>query len=451
MPFRSKGRHLLLALACVAAACTPGGGAPSQGSNTPGQSDGPGGGRTGAIEFGVLGAPGTLDPYSPSATDLTFMLVRPLFPSLFQLDPRGRPRAMLVRTATATGPRGLQITLRRASWSNGRSITARDVVSSVRRAEPPSGLADVASARAMGRRRVRLTGALDWKRTLATAAPILPSGGGVHAGGVFGGPFELESFTPGLEAVYSPNPNWWGAEPRSDRIVVRFVQDLEIMLALLRSGRLDGAAPPSSVNLGQRLDAIGLKHSSVLGWESLWFDLQGAQMDGAGRAGVARAIDRTALERGLVRSHGRLTNTLHPGPGRGAAEGAWRRPARPPVVTAPSPIQVAVAGGDELAELVQRALRLQLEEAGFSVELVSADAATFYGPWRREDPMDIAIRRTSGAPASTDDSAPLHDSLAVPFAQVETFVAWRDGLRGPAANPTLDGPLWNLERWRLAS
>ncbi len=410
----------------------------------------PGDGGAGGIVFGVLGDPVTLDPYSPLATDLTYALVRPLFPSLFRFEPDGRPRAMLARSATETGS-GVQITLRKARWSNGRAITAGDVVASVRRAAPPSGLADVSSARAVGERRVKLRGApTDWRQTLATAAPILPEGGGVRPGGVFGGPFQLSSLTPGLEAVYKPNPRWWGAEPHSDRIRVQFVQDLEIMLALLGSGRLDGAAPPSSVNLGQRLDAIGLEHSAALGWESLWFDLEGAQMDGSGRAGIARAIDRLALERGFVRTHGRLTTTLHPGPGAGAAEGGWRRPARPAVVTAPVPIQIAVAGGDELAELVQRALRLQLEAAGFSVELVTADAATFYGLWSRGDPMDIAIRRASGAPGSTDDPAALSDSLAVPFAQVETFVTWGDGLAGPEANPTLDGPLWNLERWRLA-
>ncbi|MBA2274889.1 MAG: hypothetical protein H0W21_13465, partial [Actinobacteria bacterium] len=333
MAFRSKGKRLLLALACLAAACTHGGEAPSRERDKPGGVDVPG--NAGGIVFGVLGDPVTLDPYSPLATDLTYTLVRPLFPSLFRFDPDGRPRAMLSRSATETDS-GVEITLRRARWSNGRPITARDIVASVRRADPPSGLAAVSSARAVGGRRVELRGAsMHWRQTLATAAPILPGGGGggggVRPGRVYGGPFQLSSFTPGLEAVYRPNPRWWGAEPRSDRIRVQFVQDLEIMLALLRSGRLDGAAPPSSVNLGQRLDSMGIEHSAALGWESLWFDLQGAQLNDSGRAGVARAIDRLALERGFVRTHGRLATTLHPGPGPTAAEGAWHRPPRPAV------------------------------------------------------------------------------------------------------------------------
>ncbi|MBA2274887.1 MAG: hypothetical protein H0W21_13455, partial [Actinobacteria bacterium] len=329
MPFRPQGKHLLLALACLVAACTPGVEAPSRERDKPAGVAVPGGAE--GIVFGVLGDAVTLDPYSPLASDLTFTLVRPLFPSLFRFDRDGRPRAMLARSATETDL-GVRITLRRARWSNGRTITARDVVASVRRADPPSGLAAVASARAIGARRVELRGAsTGWRQTLATAAPILPGGGGVHPGGVFGGPFRLSSFTPGLEAVYRPNPRWWGAEPQSELIRVQFVQDLEIMLALLTSGRLDGAAPPSSVNLGQRLDAAGLSHSAVLGWESLWFDLEGAQLNDSGRAGVARAIDRLALERGFVRTHGRLATTLHPGPGPTAAEGAWHRPPRPAV------------------------------------------------------------------------------------------------------------------------
>lgn len=449
MPFRSGAKGLLLALACAGAACTPGGDAVVRDGevNPP-----PGAG----IVFGVLGDPPTLDPYSPQATDLTLALVRPLYPSLYRLDPDGSPRPMLARSLTETG-RGVEVAIRRARWSNGRAISARDVVASVRRAEPPSGFAAISTVQAVGPRRIRFAGRSSaWRQRLATSAPVLPGGRATPAGGVSGGPFRLASFTPGLEVVYRPNPNWWGPDSRLERISIRFIADLEIMLALLRSGELDGAAPPSSVNLGERLAAAGLDHSARLGWESLWFDLEGAELDALGRAAVARAIDRQRLERGFVRTHGRLTATLHPGPGPAGADGTWRRPERPAVVAGPArgsegllPLQVAVAGGDELAELVQRALRPQLEDAGFSVELVNTDAATFYGPWRQQDPMDIAIRRTSGAPGSRHDGAALRESLAVPWAQVETFVAWGPGLTGPAANPTLDGPLWNLQRWRL--
>lgn len=449
MPFRSAAKGFLLALACAGAACTPSGDVLVR--------EGKANATSGAgIAFGVLGDPPTLDPYSPRATDLTLALVRPLYPSLYRLDPDGSPRPMLARSLTATG-RGVEVAIRRARWSNGRAISARDVVASVRRAGPPSGFASLSSVRAVGPRRIRFAGrSSSWRQRLATFAPVLPGGRATPAGGVSGGPFRLASFTPGLEAVYRPNPHWWGPDPRSKRIRVRFVADLEIMLALLRSGELDGAAPPSSVNLGERLEAAGLDHSARLGWETLWFDLEGAELDALGRAAVARAIDRRSLEGGFVRSHGRLTATLNPGPGPRGADGTWRRPERPVVVAGPArrnqgllPLQVAVAGGDELAELVQRAVRLQLEDAGFSVELVNTDAATFYGRWRRQDPMDIAIRRTVGAPWLRHDGAVFGESLAVPFAQVETFVAWGPGLAGPAANPTLDGPLWNLERWRL--
>ncbi|MBA3349908.1 MAG: hypothetical protein H0T12_05065, partial [Actinobacteria bacterium] len=258
MRFQSRAKRLLLVWTCAAAACTPGGGGEAREGTTPGGTGAFGGGD-GGIVFGVLGNPATLDPYSPLATDLTYTLVRPLFPSLFRFGPEGRAVAMLARSTAETGS-GVRITLRRARWSNGNAITARDVVATVRRAESPSGLAAVSSARALGSRRVELRGASkNWRRTLATAAPILPGGGGVRPGGVSGGPFRLSSFTPGLEAVYRPNPRWWGPEPDSDRITVQFVADLEIMLALLRSGRLDGAAPPSSVNLGQRLDAMGIE------------------------------------------------------------------------------------------------------------------------------------------------------------------------------------------------
>ncbi|MBA3432270.1 MAG: hypothetical protein H0U16_12425, partial [Actinobacteria bacterium] len=391
--FRSN-RAILAALLSVLVACTGSGGdvEPTRSGDgaTPDIRSG------GAITFGIIGEPATWDPYAAQASAATFALVRPLYPSLFSFEPDGSVRNYLAESFEKTKS-GFRVTIEKARWSNGRRITARDVVASARRARAPSGFARVRSAVVVGTRKIAFRAPFaDWKRALATASFVLPAGRVPRGKTVSGGPYVLESVTPGLEAVFARNDRWWGDDdPRLHRVVVQFIQDLDVMLALLEDRRLDGAAPTSSVNLGARLDAIGVEHEESLGWETVYLDLEGAQLDDSGRHALARAVDRALIEEGFIRDSGRTVDTLHPSPGRRGAEGEWTAAAFPIGDASNERIRLAVGVGDELTELIQRALRLQFEDAGFEVELVTTDAATFYGPWELTDPMDVAIRRAA--------------------------------------------------------
>lgn len=57
------------------------------------------------------------------------------------------------------------------------------------------------------------------------------------------GPWQLESFDPGNEVVYTPNPNFWNTEDRGniDELVYRSVPDAATRLQLLESGAVDYA------------------------------------------------------------------------------------------------------------------------------------------------------------------------------------------------------------------
>lgn len=426
------------ALTLAALACT----APAEGERDARQAVEPA--RGGGVVVGVVGEPPTLDPYSPLASGLTYALVRPLWPSLLRFAPDGSIRLDLAARLTEVAG-GVRVELRPAFWSNADPITARDVVASAARARPPSGFAGI-EARAVDGRTVELTGnAPDWRTRLARVAFVLPQGRARL--GVSGGPFTLSGRTPGLELRYRRNPRWYGAGAFLDSLTVRFARDSGILLGLLDKGRIDVAAPPSSVNLDDRLDALGVTHEDALGWERLYLDLSGTSMTRAERVTLWRGLERSRVEEGFVRDDGRSATTLHPAPGKAGATGAWAgrlgRGAPPPEGS----VEMAASEGDELAQLVQRALFRQLEAHGFAVELLALPPKDFYGRRSRRDPPDVAIRRAAGAPGAPPSRRAFRRLSALPLFHVESVLAWREGIVGPAVNPTYEGALWNADRW----
>lgn len=422
----------------LVAGCTPDG--PDPGGLAPEQIP-----RGGSIVVGVHGEPPTLDPYSPLASPLTRVLVRPAYPSLYRLAPDGTPEPYLAEDLQVQGSKA-RVRLQGWRWSNGRPITARDVVASVERALPPSGFVRVARARADGSSTVVLTGrgVVDWEGLLATAAYVLPKG---KAGKAYGGPFRITRITPGLGFTYAPNPEWSEA-PYLDSVIVRYVITLEIMMELLERGRLDAAWLPSSINLESRLDERELNHDARLGWESVEVDLEGWGRSADEIRRLVSDLDRNAIERGFIRGDGRIADTLAPGPGPDGADGPFRGLERGPGGVTGT-LQLAAPIGDELLEDTQRLLQTQLDGDGLDVELVNVEPRTLYGDWSAEHSVDAILRRRLGAPSLLRDTGSPADPRTIPLFHVESVVAWGPRVTGPVANPTLDGPFWNLEHWYL--
>lgn len=396
----------------------------------------------GSVTFGVYGEPATLDPYSPLASDLTYALARPLFRSLYRFTPDGEAVPDLVRTLEQSGEVAT-IELEEAHWSDGRPITSLDVAATIRRARPPSGLASIDSVSRRGPRRLVVTGnVVDWPELLARLSFVTPARA---RNDVYSGPFVVRSRVDGLQIVMEPNPVA-ATEPYLDRVTVRFTEGVDFLIGLLADGRLDAAWLPSSVNLDQRLDELGLTYTSALGWERIYLDLAGADLDDNTRRELARALDRAQIERGFIRRSGRISNTLNPAPGGGGAGGAYVRVFRGPSKRASGELQLSAPIGDESLELVQRLAQVQLDGAGFDVELVNVDARRFYGEWAAEDPIAAAIRRAGGAPGWQEQGIGLS---RLPLFHVDSVLASDGRLQGLEVNPTWDGPLWNADSWHL--
>lgn len=397
----------------------------------------------GSVTVGVFGEPATLDPYSPLASDLTYALARPVFRSLYRFGPDGTPVPDLVESLRVSGDVAV-VTLADAEWSDGSAITSRDVASTVARARARSGLSEIDFVQRRGRRRLILTGSIErWPETLARISFVLPSSGKA----VSSGPFVVADRTAGLQIVLEPNPRSQ-ATPYLDRVVVQYTEGTEMLLALLERGSLDAAWLPSSVNLDQRLDELGLTHRSAMGWERVIMDLSGGDLTRPQRRRVAATLDRAAMQEGFVRSMGRIADTIAPEPGPGGAEGPYEGLFRGGGRGGRVSLQLSAPSGDELLELIQRLAQVQLDSNGFDAELINVDARRFYGRWTLETPVDAALRRLGGAPGTVEDRPRSLERL--PLFHVKTVMAWGPELGGIQVNGTLDGPLAHAHDWFLA-
>jgi hypothetical protein len=401
----------------------------------------------GRVVFGVLGEPPTLDPFGRRATDLTWAAVRPLYPSLYRFRPDGTPEPYLAESVAPEGD-GVRVVLADMNWSNGEQITADDVVSSIERARPPSGFALVTAARAEDDRTVTLRGHVtEWERTLATLGFVMPDGRAQKVGGVFGGPLTLTRSVPGLELVYRRNPEWAG-DLYIDRLKLQFVANLDFLMDLVEKSRLDAALLPSSVNIDERLDERGIGYATKLGWERVYLDFSGSGLGGRERAAFVDGIDRGAIADAFVRDDGRVSDTLYPAPGPDdVAPGRFDR--GPGRTAKPSGEILATApAGDELLTFVLRIMQQQLH-GRIDLELAIGEVSAVYGGGRG-DPGGVLVRRAAGIPGATDPPGAVRRLRAWPLFQVETVVALAPGLNGVEVNPTIEGPLWNVEDWWLS-
>lgn len=369
----------------------------------------------------MLGEPATLDPYGPGASDLTYALVLPVFPMPYRMLPDGSIEPELAASLDVRG-RTARLTLERRKWSNGKPITARDVVASIERATPPSGFAAIDAARVLGPRVVEMKADLtDWAKALARGAFVLPHGR-LIGGNVSGSSFRFADYDRGRSLTYEPNDDAIDP-PLVDELKVSFVQSTDLLVRLLDEGKLDAAAVPMSVNLDDRLDELGISYEDPIGSERLVLSFNPDRVPSASARAVVGKIDALNLVESFVRDDGDL---LAPPDGTGGG-------------VAPQQLSLAAPEGDELLTLIQRALQIDLHRSGIEVELITAPVSAIYGSWSLDAPADVLLVR---ALARVETGG-----LWWPLASVATTVAWRAGIHGIAANPSLEGPLWNASLW----
>ena len=450
-----------VALALVLTACPSGGGDDDGRPGAPGRKPD----RGGELIVAYPWEPVTLNPFvgggdAPPTRDL----VRPLWPALYRLGPKGaRTPWLLVREPVGVdvggSPWSVRLRLRSdAVWSDGAPITANDlrftwqaVMTSpaIASRDGYDRLADVVVESPTVARLVFRAPFARWRDLFSAGLGVLPQ----HALGgtdiskaltrswpVSGGPYVLTAWTPGLEMVLERNPRAWGTSPNLDRIRVQFVPDPVTALQLFRAGKVDVLGPYIAGDMARRARAARIDATTTSDrgatWAGIFLNVRTPTVsDARVRRALAMGMNRRAIAEGLVREHGVFTDTpsggdaarttasfsryryqpddaerLLDGAGwRGAGSGPRRKGGRGLSLT------VAAVGNDELVQRVLRACFTQAATVGIDLNLVSMDADELWGGWIggskfqgavlvERDPPGGALRARFGVPGRHDVS-----------------------------------------------
>jgi ABC-type transport system substrate-binding protein len=461
----------------------------------------------GTVRVAYPDEPATLNPLTepaPAARDL----LRPMLPSFFRITPDLVYEPSLLAAEPEVAPVGERTEVRfrirdEAVWSDGTPITVQDVAFTWRatvevEAWNPTGFDRVLDVVADDPKSGRLV--LDgpwpgWRDLFAAGRFVLPSHVGDPASvarwdrgpPVTAGPYRLEGWTPGRSVAMVADPGYWGGPPVLERVEVLFVPDPTTAIQLLQQGGVDVVAPMAGISWGFRLGEVAGETSSALGPDVVALAINaGSVTDVALRRRIATAVDRArflevVLRDGAERADGVLA------PEQPGAEAAWAGFGAGPAGGDPVAEELElVHQRTELHDLVARYVQAELERAAVDAELVALDPDVLHrtflphrrfdlavvevrtGPapelWRwvqvpgagpsltglaEPDVVDLARRAMDGSEEALGEVQRRLADLAVvlPLYRPQVTLGWRSGISGPAANPTVDGPLWNVEDW----
>ena len=461
--------------------------------------------------MGYPDEPATLNPVTepaPAARDI----LRPLLPSFFRITPDLRYEPSLLAAEPEVVPAGERTEVRfrirgDASWSDGTPVTVEDVAFTWRvmrevEAWNPTGFGRLIDVVADDPKTGRLV--LDgpwpgWRDLFAAGRFVLPA----HLGGpasvvgwdqgppVTAGPYGLERWVPGHSVAMVADPMYWGRPPGVQRLELLFVPDPTTALQLLERGELDVVTPMAGLSWGRRLAEAAGGTSTAVGPDvvSLAFSVD-AVTDVDLRRQIAHAVDRTRFLEVVLRDEAEPADGILV-PEQPGAEAAWAGYGTGPTSAEPAPEELElVHQRTELPDLTARYVQAELERAAVDAELVALEPDVLYGsflPARRfdlaivevrtgpspelwrwvelpaagpsltglDDPavLDLARRAGEGSEvALRETQTQLADrAVVLPLYRPRVTMGWRTGIRGPAANPTVEGPLWNVEAWSASA
>ncbi len=415
---------------------------------------------TGEIAVAYPEEPSSLNPYLyPGATNATRDLLRPVLPTLLEIDSSLRYRpglATRIPSGAEVGGQPFSVTFHldpTARWSDGVPITSADVRFTWETILNPGWqVADRSPYRRLARvetpdpQTVRLVFDAPhsgWRDLFSGGAFILPAH--LLRGQDFnqtwrsevpvsGGPFLVESWTPGLEIVYAANPKWWGRPPGLARVRVLIVPDIETAIQLLGAGRVQAVVATTQINLLARMERLpGVQARARFGaawWELAFHHERPGPSDPAFRKAVALGLDRPGMVEALIRGEGRPLEHLWPGRRLDPAFSGYRPdPARARRLLAEAgyvgdsngaltkagmgKIGLSAPAESELAAVLQRSLQAGLRRAGIEIEIRNQESNRFYGELRREGGFDLALWERRGTP-SMSLAASFHSGLEPP-------------------------------------
>lgn len=277
--------------------------------------------RRADLIVGVEQEPASLDPRlgSDVAADRAFRL---LYRGLFTIGPDFRPVPDLVETWTQADPTHYRFTLKRGvRFSDGREVTARDVVytlESIRRPDVPSfrkgDLDRVSELSAPSRYEVRATLREPYATFLSSLnVGIVPEGTPPGAAPPVGcGAYRLRSWERGQWLLFEANP-YAAIAPRSRTLAFKIIPDPVVRALEMRRGSVDlvvNDLPPDTLsyfaNHGYPCIRGPGSNYAYVGLNCARPPLDRREV----RQALAMAVDRPAVLANVVRGFGRLASGL---------------------------------------------------------------------------------------------------------------------------------------------
>jgi len=309
----------------------------------------PGGPGGSSVRFDLAADPRNLNPLflNPDAASVEQQLARLAFAPFVDLDARGRPQPELLQTIPTLANGGLsadgrtiRYRLRRAlEWSDGRPVTAADVLFTLHAILDPSnpvrsheGYDLIDSAYAPDAHTVVFHLKRAWapavmtyfsygfspqfvlpEHVLASQSPL--SRATFNSAPTVGdGPYRFVSWTRGEGLRYAANPLYWRGKPAVATLTIRTIPDPSTNLLLLRAGDLDwnllAPAQVAVVRDDPRIAFVTVPTAVVAGlaFNTAHFPLDDVRV----RRAIAMSIDREAISRKITLGLYPVTNVIQP-------------------------------------------------------------------------------------------------------------------------------------------
>ena len=417
-----------------------------------------------------------------AATDLAALWSLPLY----RYDAQGQLVPGLATEASFPNlDEGWAVDLRLAEgrWSDGRPVTAADVVATVEllREARPEEWAALTGVAALAPDRVRLRFAEPhgrWAHLLAGPPGVLPADLLADEGiGAFeaelpvvGGRFRLQSYDEGRSAVFVAHPHSPLGPPALERVEVLFVPSYETALGLLDAEEVDVVLGHLALNPVARAERLaGVLAAAPLGGTTValeWLE-DGSLGDSAAlRRTASAALDLGELVAGLLSDVGEPATS--PVPGVPGPLDAALSGGRTPSVSMEGEVVVLVPRWHEALGFTSRAVQRDLASAGAATRLVTVATPELQTPLEPHDGA-LRIRRDGPRPALgaagdavppapdevlAEQLAPTFEELAdaaweTPLYRIGVAHAWRPRVSGiePSSWPGL--AFSGVGDWRL--
>jgi peptide/nickel transport system substrate-binding protein len=393
----------------------------------------------------------TLDPHLQWDTD-SYSIYRNIFDNLVTRDPAGRIVPQIAESWRQDDDTTITFKIRSGvKFHDGTSLTAEDVVFSIRRITDPalrspqlSQFDQIASAEATDAATVTVKTKAPYPALMAQLVKlsIVPKAVvervGVQAFNLWpvgSGPFKLRSWQRGVGITLDAVPDYWRGRPPFDSASFRVVPDVATRIADLQTGRADivrqlGPDEAVRIKADAKLQVLSAPTERI-GYMFI-NALAGPTQDVRVRRAIAHAIDRKTLIEALLQGYGKEVEIVLTPANFGYVEGIGGSGYDP--AKAKALLREANAVNAQLTFLTSpaydrrlvEALQQMLQEVGFRVDIQTMDQPTF-------------LRRRQGRPDEAGSISLGRWSCACQDADGVIFPLFRSGsIWAKYANPDFD-------------